>query len=184
MAIPSHLRAACLDLSLYVNVRQPTSRNVWICGATFPRLSPERLAARRRKTMAREGDFGDTRLVFQPDSDAKLAAELERMRALGETSGDGSAEEQWRLNPGFCFIKLCRPVAQPRLARTRAGRRDVSFALLLDLLLASPATEGPRGGRVLTYKTVSRRFDNSLFIELVRGSWIGSRAKPPRRSRT
>lgn len=128
------------------------------------------------KTMSREGDVGKTRLVYRPASDANLAGELERMRALAEVPGDGSAE-QWRLNPGFCFIKLCRPVVN-----LNYPTRDLVSGMYLplsywDLLLASPATEGPRGGRVLTYEKVTRRFDNSLFVDLVRGSWIGSRAE-------
>jgi hypothetical protein len=98
------------------------------------------------------------------------------MRTLAEVPGDGSAE-QWRLNPGFCFIKLCRPVVN-----LDYPERDLVSGMYLplsywDLLLASPVTEGPRGGRVLSYEAVTRRFDNSLFVDLVRGSWIGSRAE-------
>jgi len=129
------------------------------------------------KTMSREeDDDGKTRLVYRPTSDANLASELERMRALAEVPGDGSAE-QWRLNPGFCFIKLCRPVVNldyPERELVGGMYLPLSY---WDLLLASPATEGPRGGRVLSYDTVTRRFDNSLFVELVRGSWIGSRTE-------
>lgn len=128
------------------------------------------------KTMTREGDLGDTRLVYRPDSDRNLPGELERMRALAEVPGDGSAE-QWRLNPGFCFIKLCRPVVNLDFPeRELVGGMYLPLSYW-DLLVASPVTEGPQGGRVLSYETVTRRFDNSLFVQLVRGSWLGSRAE-------
>ena len=46
-----------------------------------------------------------------------------------------------------------------------------------DLLAASPVTDGPRGGTIFSYDNVSRRLGNDLFVNLVHGGWVGSRAE-------
>ena len=37
-----------------------------------------------------------------------------------------------------------------------------------------PATEGLRGGRLITYENVGRRLTNSQFVALVGSAWIGT----------
>jgi hypothetical protein len=41
-------------------------------------------------------------------------------------------------------------------------------------LAVDPATEGPRGGRLITYENVGRRLTNSEFVALVAGAWVGT----------
>ena len=49
--------------------------------------------------------------------------------------------------------------------------------LPLDLwkrLEKSGQLKGDRGGNLLTYRNVGRRINNSEFVSLVRGSWVGT----------
>src|SRR5439155_22102466 len=49
--------------------------------------------------------------------------------------------------------------------------------LPLDLsksLADDPVTQGPRGGRVVSYANVGRRLTNSEFITLVAKAWVGT----------
>jgi hypothetical protein len=47
------------------------------------------------------------RFVYRPDD--QLRAELERMRAIPAGEDDGTVVG-FRLHPGCCFLKFCRPV--------------------------------------------------------------------------
>src|SRR5665213_553186 len=42
------------------------------------------------------------------------------------------------------------------------------------LIEADDALRGPRGGRQITYRNVSRYLDNSGFVSLVANAWIGT----------
>jgi len=49
--------------------------------------------------------------------------------------------------------------------------------LPLDLwkcLATHPATQGPRGGRLLTYYNEGRKLTNSEFVTLIANAWIGT----------
>jgi len=49
--------------------------------------------------------------------------------------------------------------------------------LPLDLwrcLSSDPVTEGPRGGRVMSYDNVGRKLTNTEFITLVANAWVGT----------
>ena len=41
-------------------------------------------------------------------------------------------------------------------------------------LILDDATEGPRGGRLVTFENVGRKLSESEFIPLVAGAWVGS----------
>jgi hypothetical protein len=45
---------------------------------------------------------------------------------------------------------------------------------LWKLLSASARLKGPKGGNVLSYENVGRRLNNSEFVTLVAGSWVGT----------
>ena len=42
-------------------------------------------------------------------------------------------------------------------------------------LAVSDVTLGPKGGRVISYDNVGKWINNTLFVELMSGGWIGSR---------
>lgn len=159
-----------------LNVNRRPLEQVTGADLIYHNESQESFVLVQYKTMAREGDPGETKLVVRPSSDGNLESELDRMRQFVEALGDGTVD-QWRLHPGFCFLKLCRPVLD-----LDYPERELVGGMYLpleywDLLAISPEVKGPRGGIVMTYENVPRRIDNSLFVELVRGGWIGSRAE-------
>ena len=122
------------------------------------------------KSFQREGDMPG-RLVYRPD--AQLEAELERMRKIKPATRP-STHEGFRFHPGCCFLKFCKPVTT---LDHPAQQLVAGFYLPIeyyDLLVASDAVRGPRGGIALTYEGVPRQLTNDTFVALVRGGWIGS----------
>src|SRR5262249_3145809 len=71
------------------------------------------------------------------------------------------------------FLKLCpRIIFNPD---DKGPFKGMYLPLELWKCLASdPITEGPRGGRVLTYKNAGRWLSSSDFISLVGNAWIGT----------
>ncbi len=123
------------------------------------------------KTFRREGD-SPSRLVYRPD--AQLKEELARMRRI-RTSPDDGTPAGYRLHPGCCFLKFCKPVTS-----LDYSPRDLVSGMYLpldyyDALVKSDDVRGPRSGIVLSYETVARHIPNDLFVALVRGGWAGSR---------
>ena len=75
------------------------------------------------KTFRREGEHS-SHLVYRPD--AQFAAELKRMRKIKVRPPGSTPTLRFRLHPGCCFLKICKPVTS--LGYNRAGARlwDVS----------------------------------------------------------
>jgi hypothetical protein len=153
--------------------------------ASFTLIQYKRLMPRRT---IKEG-LESSDLIFRPSSDRGFEDELGRMRTV-EALADPSLNSitrpsqgglpvydpifNYRLHPRACWIKLCQPW----------GFRPVGTELIkgmylpLDLygeLSNHEATLGPQGGRVFSYERVPRWVNNTLFIELMSGGWIGSR---------
>lgn len=107
---------------------------------------------------------------------AQLQAEIERMdrtlAALAEIPPDAS-RDGFRLHVGPFFLKLCgRHVFNPDDSGLFPG-----MYLPLDYwkrLVLDPATEGERGGRLVTFQNVGRKLSESEFIGLVAGAWVGT----------
>lgn len=106
----------------------------------------------------------------------QLASEIDRMdnlltllRQLPENRSTGS----FRLHDNPFFLKLCpRIIFNPD---DKGPFKGMYLPLELWKCLANdPITEGPRGGRVLTYKNAGRWLSNSDFISLVGNAWIGT----------
>lgn len=146
----------------------------------YKRLMP------RRNTRERSDASG---LTFRPSSDEGFEDERARMRAV-EAFADPTLRKaaslgqdrlpiydpilNYRLHPRACWIKLCEPWG----FRPDGSELIKGMYLPLDLyeeLSNSPATLGPRGGRVFSYERVPRWINNTLFIDLLSGGWIGSR---------
>lgn len=122
------------------------------------------------KTM-REVESDPPQYAYRPDD--QLREELKRMRDFNSGSPDDSVQG-YRLGPESCFLKLCKPVAEPSEARLPV--KGIYLPIdYYDALIKSPQVRGPRGGIRLGYETIPRRIANTLFVELVRGGWIGSR---------
>jgi hypothetical protein len=107
---------------------------------------------------------------------AELSKELSKMEAwLGRLKGDRlpPARDGFRMMENPFFLKLCpRLVFNPDDAQLVPG-----MYLPLDywkILESDPATVGPRGGRLVTFKNVGRHLDNTMFIMMVSNAWVGT----------
>lgn len=106
--------------------------------------------------------------IYRPDRN--LAAELSRMAAI-----DALCEQQqgdFRLFATPCWIKLCRFDARIRDAAALVSGMYLARAHFVELLSTSV---GRRGGKRLTYDNVPRHITNTMFVDLVKDGWIGSR---------
>lgn len=94
---------------------------------------------------------------------------LTTLKAQPEDRTPGS----FRLHANPFFLKLCpRIVFNPDDKGLFKG-----MYLPLDLwksLADDPVTQGPRGGRFVSYRNVGRRLSNSEFLTLVANAWVGT----------
>jgi hypothetical protein len=128
------------------------------------------------KSMERGSDANDASAAYRPDS--SFADGLARMRDFRSTYpdtfgvGDGSAA--YRLAGDGFFFKLCSRVQLEVLSQALLPGMYLSREFV-EALLVDPATVGPRGGRSLTFENTQRHISNTLFAELVRDGWVGTR---------
>jgi hypothetical protein len=113
---------------------------------------------------------------FRWRADDKLAEEIGRMdeilKELANLPHENSPTS-FRLNANPFFLKICpRMIFNPDDKGLFPG-----MYLPLELwrcLSTDAATEGPRGGRVLTYDNVGRKLTNTEFVTLVANAWVGT----------
>jgi hypothetical protein len=105
-----------------------------------------------------------------------LADEINRMDKLLmelDKLPNGQTAEGFRLHSNPFFLKLC-----PRIIFNPDDKglfKGMYLPLELWKCLASdPITEGPRGGRVITYRNAGRWLTNHQFITLASHAWIGT----------
>ena len=103
------------------------------------------------------------------DEIARMESLLQQLRKVQSSSHpDG-----YRFTENPFFLKFCpRIVFNPDDKGLFKG-----IYLPLDLWKRADAAghfRGKRGGKVLTYKNVGRRINNSEFVTLVAGSWVGT----------
>lgn len=129
------------------------------------------------KSMERRDDVIEHSAVYRPD--ARFDAELERMVAFRRTATDqwqvADGKASYRLSGDGFFFKFC----------SRVQLEVLSEALLpgmylarehIQAILSDPSGLGPRGGRQITFDNTERHLSNTLFAELLRDGWIGTRA--------
>jgi hypothetical protein len=118
------------------------------------------------KKMRKEGRAN--RLSYRPDT--RLAGQLERMRKLDERSAGIVGDFPLLSTP--CWLKLCDP--SPKVDRLDEWIRGMYLAReYFEELLEG--RKGLRGGVRLGYDNVPRHVTNTLFVDLVRDGWIGTR---------
>ena len=126
------------------------------------------------KAMEKEGD----EFVFRFPND-QLTDEIGRMdsvlSALSTVADDRQADG-YRLSENPFFLKICpRIVFNPDNVGLSTG-----MYLPLDYwrrISEHPNLVGPRGGRRLSYRNVRRYFDNSEFVSIASGGWVGTNAQ-------
>ncbi len=103
------------------------------------------------------------------DEIARMETLLQQLRNVQS----GSHPDGYRFTENPFFLKFCpRVVFNPDDKGLFKG-----IYLPLDLWKRADAVgrfNGKRGGKVLTYKNVGRRINNSEFVTLVAGSWVGT----------
>ena len=106
----------------------------------------------------------------------QLTEEIDRMKAvIGELKkcAPNTEADGYRLSENPFFLKICpRIVFNPDNVGLVKG-----MYLPLDyweLLSEHPSLVGPKGGRRLSYRNVRRYFDNSAFVTIASGGWVGT----------
>jgi hypothetical protein len=132
------------------------------------------------KRMHTEKVDGLDRAVYRPD--ANHAGQVESMRRIG-VAEPGGDPLRYRLNHGACYFKLCNPRAfDPYPTELLKGMYlPLEF---FEALRLSGSVDGLRGGAAFSYENVHRRLSNTLFIDLVQHSWVGSSGEISERLRS
>jgi hypothetical protein len=115
-------------------------------------------------------------VVYRPDD--SFQTELERMRAFRATTPDqwkvGDGNAAYRLCGDGFFFKLCSRVQLEVLSDSLLPGMYLPREMVEDLL-AGQAAVGPRGGHKITFENAKRHISNTLFADLVRDGWVGTR---------
>ncbi|WP_343499491.1 hypothetical protein [Achromobacter denitrificans] len=128
------------------------------------------------KCMEPAKDTPGASAVYRPDErfDAELTRMIEFRNAMEDkwTIADGKC--MYRLSGDGFFFKLCARIqlevlSEALLPGMYLAREHVQA------ILADPAAFGPRGGRQITFENTARHLSNTLFAELLRDGWIGTR---------
>ncbi len=119
-------------------------------------------------------ELDSTKWIYPVDS--KMLEQLDIMgkvrRAIKGYPSSPPTLNSFRLNTDPFFFKFCE--------RTRPDARDESLVrgitmsgLHLDEFLALPEAKGRNAGRLVGYDNCPRYFNNTEFISLAQGGWIG-----------
>ena len=122
------------------------------------------------KRMVKENE----QFIYRPN-DSSYESEINRMIAFTESlnSNTDDSVESYRLNNELFFLKLC----PARIENSNSNKMVSGMYIPLKLwgiLLADKSTNGPKGGKQLSFKNTGRYFHNSQFINLAQNGWIGS----------
>lgn len=107
--------------------------------------------------------------IYRARSDRNIERQVERMRRVEKvrSSNDGDIAG-YRLTPGFCFLKFCRPDVE-------LGTIELSKGFYVDLRLWDLMAATADGGHpTVRYNDNPRHLNNTQFITFVRDGWIGS----------
>lgn len=128
------------------------------------------------KCMERAKDTPGASAVYRPDErfDAELTRMIEFRNAMEDKWTIADGKSMYRLSGDGFFFKLCARIqlevlSEALLPGMYLAREHVQA------ILADPAALGPRGGRQITFENTARHLSNTLFAELLRDGWIGTR---------
>lgn len=128
------------------------------------------------KSMERPDDAAERTAVYRPD--ARFDAELLRMVSFRQATADrwepADGKTAYRLHGDGFFFKFCSRIQLEVLSDTLLPGMYLSREHI-QAVLADPASMGPRGGRLITFESCGRHLSNTLFADLVRDGWIGTR---------
>lgn len=121
------------------------------------------------KRMVKENDL----YVYRP-SDSSYVAEIGRMHSFKNSLNPNSVQslQSYRLNNELFYFKLC-PARMENYKSDRMVNGMYIPLELWDILMEDKCTDGPKGGKQLSFKNTGRYFSNSQFINLAQNGWIG-----------
>jgi hypothetical protein len=114
--------------------------------------------------------------VYRP-TDSTYKSEIERMNSFMKTINSDSSNKDlknYRFNKELFYFKLC----PAKIEKSNSNRMVSGMYLPLELwriLLEDDCTNGPKGGKLLSFNNTGRYFNNSQFINLAQNGWIGSK---------
>ena len=113
---------------------------------------------------------------YRPD--AAFDRQLRKMQQFRTDEPDA-----WQVDWGRSSYRLCGDGFYFKLC-TRVQLEVLSESLLpgmylprqfVEAILDDVSLRGPQGGRVVTFENTARHLTNTLFVDLVRDGWIGTR---------
>lgn len=126
------------------------------------------------KGMAKEGEDG---WLYRPDH--QLDMQLQAMRlarvAMRKRGTPVTRLADIRLNDEPFYFKLCER-RKPEAAEASLVPGMSINSLHFEDFLKMPQAKGPRGGLQIGYKNCHRYFNNTEFVALAKGGWIGTSA--------
>lgn len=124
------------------------------------------------KRMTKETDL----YVYRP-TDSTYISEINRMNAFMKTitlKETNKNLQNYRFNKDLFYFKLC----PAKIENPNSNQMVKGMYLPLELwtvLLDDDSTNGPKGGKQLSYNNTERYFNNTQFINLAQNGWIGSK---------
>jgi hypothetical protein len=136
----------------------------------YVRSDPEAVVLVQYKRLSR-----DARGELYMPHDRRLASQIERMLAYRNDNDPPTVLLDYRIGPGFAFVKFIDNQAQRGLRDDELTRGwYLPAEYVRDMLSGEP--QGPHGGHIY-YITRERSINPFIFTGLVHDCWIGSRGE-------
>jgi hypothetical protein len=123
------------------------------------------------KAMEKEGDeivyrFPNKQLTLEIDRMDSILNELKKCKI-------NSDADSFRLSENPFFLKICpRVVFNPdNISLIKGMYLPLEYWKLIS---NHPSLVGPKGGHFISYRNVRRYFDNTEFVSIVAGGWVGT----------
>lgn len=128
------------------------------------------------KSMDRNESSREKEAVYRPDE--TFDKEIGEMNGFRQETPDAWAPTEgiagYRLSGDGFYFKFCSRVQLEVLSEALMPGMYLPREYLI-ALLEDPEARGERGGRLVSFKNTGRHITNSLFSDLLRDGWIGTR---------
>lgn len=128
------------------------------------------------KSMERNESSREKEAIYRPDE--TFDKEIGEMNGFREQTPDAWAPTDglgsYRLSGDGFYFKFCSRVQLEVLSEALMPGMYLPREYLI-ALLDDPEARGERGGRIVSFKNAGRHITNSLFSDLLRDGWIGTR---------
>lgn len=117
---------------------------------------------------------GNRHPIYRPNADASYHEEISRMRSFSSRADNDEEIDllSYRMESNPFFFKFCAAQRTGYWGRMLQG---MYIPLRLwETFIESDLAKGPKGGRIIGFDNAQRWLNNSEFVRLIRGGWIGS----------